>query len=178
LIISGNFNEAYKEAETYKQNSNSSYAISSDSYELEYKNAMSTYLSDENAPANQTEKTIYLLHILLPSRFYEPINKFSEALGIQSENLSWNHGYISALLDVKRIKKYGDTGEYVVHTSQDQRVCEHCKNMSEKKMPVKKLIIGVNYPPLHKDCRCWAEALIKGFKYEFDAGTQTIRHKS
>jgi len=51
--------------------------------------------------------------------------------------------------------------DYFIRTCEDSRVCDVCKKCENKKFPLKKAKIGVNYPPLHDGCRCYAEPIIR-----------------
>ena len=42
--------------------------------------------------------------------------------------------------------------EYQVIANRD--CCSVCNELNEKHFPVKKLVIGVNAPPIHEGCRC------------------------
>ena len=50
--------------------------------------------------------------------------------------------------------------EYILLTTDDDRRCEHCAELIDKKIPLSQAQVGINYPPLHPHCRCCAIAVI------------------
>lgn len=162
LLVSEKFEEAYLKSKQYtngEKSSEGSDTISSDSYSFEHKAACKQYLSDENAPASQKEKRIYLLYSWLPSRFNEPIAELAAGLEITAEYVRWNHDYISSLLEINRYKAI-EARRYVIHTCRDCRVCDKCHQISERILPISEIVIGENFPPLHNECRCYASVLL------------------
>jgi len=68
----------------------------------------------------------------------------------------------------EQIKKSEQLGikDYIIRTCEDSRVCDKCKKYENKKFPFKKAKIGVNFPPLHDDCRCYAESMVNPEYYK------------
>jgi predicted transcriptional regulator len=162
MLLDGEFVQAKKECSKYtsgKREIDNSYTISSDSYIKEFDNAVQVYLVDSNIPATPSEKLIYFLMLYLPSRFFKPISEFAEAMQIPHENFHWNQKYIQSILNINRINNCS-AKFYIIHTAQDCRVCRNCEQISEAIFPISEIKIGINYPPLHKDCRCFAEPII------------------
>lgn len=54
--------------------------------------------------------------------------------------------------------------EFTVKTVKDERVCNNCKNHEGDTDDVYNAVIGVNYPPFHDDCRCYATYEVKGIR--------------
>ena len=50
--------------------------------------------------------------------------------------------------------------EYILLTTDDDRRCEHCEELVDKKQLLSQAKVGINYPPLHPHCRCCAIAVI------------------
>lgn len=163
LLSSEEYEKARQEAREFTsgviQQRENPYALSSESYSQEWKDSVLAFINDPEAPATLDEKRIYLLYMWLPSRFVEPINKFADTMQIPHENSYWNQQYIKSLLEIKRIR---DTKHeyYIIHTAHDCRVCEQCRKADNVIFSMSELKIGVNFTPLHKDCRCYVAPII------------------
>lgn len=48
--------------------------------------------------------------------------------------------------------------EYILHIL-DSRACSACKAINGHRYKIKDIVVGVNFPPLHPNCRCWIEVL-------------------
>lgn len=169
MLLDGEFVQAKKECSKYtsgKREVDNPYAISSDSYSKEVDNAVQIYLADSDTPATPTEKLIYFLMFYLPSRFFKPISEFAGAMQIPHDKFHWNRLYIHSILDINRINECS-AKFYIIHTCQDCRVCQDCEQISETIFLISEIKIGINYPPLHKDCRCFAAPIIVWDKIEW-----------
>ena len=56
--------------------------------------------------------------------------------------------------------KKANVEEYEYLSAKDNRVSEMCLEQNGKKYKVSEAIVGVNYPPLHANCRCTTIAVI------------------
>ena len=56
--------------------------------------------------------------------------------------------------------KKANVEEYEYLSAKDNRVSEMCLEQNGKKYKVSEAIVGVNYPPLHVNCRCTTIAVI------------------
>ena len=51
--------------------------------------------------------------------------------------------------------------EYVFHNTVDDSECDECHKINGKTFKVADAVIGVNFPPIHPNCRGWTRAVIK-----------------
>lgn len=61
------------------------------------------------------------------------------------------------------LDEYREAGieEYVFLNTDDDKECDECDKMNGKTFKVKDAVIGVNFPPVHPNCRGWTKAVIK-----------------
>lgn len=52
--------------------------------------------------------------------------------------------------------------DYEVATCSDERVCNECAKFEGLKFDVLEAKVGVNHPPFHDECRCFAMYSVKG----------------
>lgn len=74
-----------------------------------------------------------------------------------------SHIYNQATFD-----KYSEAGieQYRFLTAQDERTCEQCSPLNMQVFNMEDAEVGVNYPPLHPNCRCTVLAVLTGVKDE------------
>lgn len=63
-----------------------------------------------------------------------------------------------------RKKAYQDAGRkrYRYLTALDKRTCDRCGPLDRELFDLEKAEVGVNYPPLHPNCRCTTIAIVEG----------------
>lgn len=44
---------------------------------------------------------------------------------------------------------------YVYHAVMDDATCDECKALNGMEFRTEDAVVGVNYPPMHPNCRCW-----------------------
>lgn len=61
------------------------------------------------------------------------------------------------------MNKYEEAGldEYEILSAHDERTCPICSKMNGKRFKLSEAEAGVNYPPLHSNCRCAVLGVIK-----------------
>jgi SPP1 gp7 family putative phage head morphogenesis protein len=61
------------------------------------------------------------------------------------------------------MNKYEEAGldEYEILSAHDERTCPICSKMNGKHFKLSEAEAGVNYPPLHSNCRCAVLGVIK-----------------
>ena len=61
------------------------------------------------------------------------------------------------------MNKYEEAGldEYEILSAQDERTCPICSKLNGKRFKLSEAEAGVNFPPLHSNCRCAVLGVIK-----------------
>lgn len=81
---------------------------------------------------------------------------FSEADRVARTELT----YIQNQATMDSYKKAG-IEEYEYMAEVDERTSEECEELDGQRFPITAAIVGVNYPPLHANCRCTTIAVIE-----------------
>jgi len=70
---------------------------------------------------------------------------------------------LSYIYNKSTFDKYEEAGieQYIYLTGRDERTCEVCGALDGIKFNMKDMQVGVNYPPLHSNCRCTVLAVVK-----------------
>lgn len=74
----------------------------------------------------------------------------------------------SKLKNVQKSIKKGIQMMFKVNTAKDERVCNDCKEYEGHIDSAENAKIGINHPPFHNDCRCFATYKIAGIKNKED----------
>lgn len=80
-------------------------------------------------------------------------NKYSDNADAYLDLIKYKRRKISAEYEIKEYKE-AEIYYYEILAAKDEGVCDICSKINRKKLPVSKAKIGLNFPPLHKGCRC------------------------